>query len=256
MLELQLQVTTHRSLFLSGNSVCVEAIFSPPTLNTRASGIPVSGFLQKFLGHLGADFPLKSLEKSKEQIFENIRGRAPETFSQKLQQNQTTTEEELFHAEGNIFNLKKESNAPSSLEQSPFQYRVLSRFHGFKGKKTILHNVLSQATGEIVEIKDSLSPSIMSHLVPAELSKVRFGIEFFRPRLFSSLFGTTPTLDKWFYLDINKSKVSIFLKEASIKKECYLPLENHGILTALDATLRELDLYENFLLEANQKLSH
>lgn len=169
--------------------------------------LSLSEFSEKVLRGLSPHFPF--LISRVHQTLLNIRGRELSSFSPTEQPPPKLKfgEEELLFMAGHLLPDDEDFNV-----KIPYSFQRKSSFRGFRGSREILYDYRVQNSAELQSIQDSLSPELVSRLVPAQLEVFRLGVERFRAKSWSSAFGFAPTLQDRFWLCLDAGGIVLELE--------------------------------------------
>ena len=173
-------------------------------------------------------------------VVNNFRGRPSETFTNSTSSQQERLEE-VF--QGNARLLTDGTDA----EQSHFS--VHSRFLRYNDVGEIVHELIPSSSGALRILEDQLTIYRLTEALPLELESIRLGFEQYRKRFFGSIVGSLPRIQGRFYLEISKERISLFAEEERRGKSKEMPMNEMGLLSALDRSLAETDMYTTFYHE-------
>jgi hypothetical protein len=199
-------------------------------------------------------------------LIDNLRGRPLESFGpagfDDQRSSQAPREEELIFIAGTILeppdkSTELEEGCPEESQEPhpvPFYYRAVTRFHSFTRSGHIQHMLSVSASENIKDAILDFQPPAISRLLPETIEQVRFGFESYRTRFLGSMFGTIPTIEGRFYLAATSSLISIFLEEAAMRKKGQLPLEEAGIIAALDHACTDVGILHGLSEQLRERL--
>lgn len=268
MLELKLSHRRGRNLFGPGRTVSLEAVLC--NAGSLPAGIPVSSWF-KTLAEIAPNIPpfsfqgcrardLKSFEiiPGAEELPEaffvsDFRGRPSEMFrllpEEVKKSNIPNSGEEFCYLSGMEeldIPADEEPSNESEPEFKPFTCSLSSHFYSVTRDGHLVSQYLETSNWSI-KGKVSLSPlKGAANFLPNLISEVRLGVEFFRPRFWGAYLGQAPKLDYRFYLEATPEQLYLQLEQAGLGSG-ELPLEEVGLLKALDQALEEHALYRGFI---------
>lgn len=228
--------------------------------------ISVAKFLDSLLSHAPEVVPLSEAEFYQEDgrtlcLIEDKRGRPKESFQLSdpsyKQREEEEREEELFSSDGVILeppaNLEDYPPQVAALNEIPFSYRVTTRFHRFTNRGHIIHQIIPSGSAAIREIVPQLSLKTIARLFPARLNRVRLGYESYERRFWGSMLGLIPRINSRFYLEVTASRIFLFAEAQGKQNKGLLPFEETGLISAIEQTLEENNLYHGFVSELRKK---
>ena len=159
-------------------------------------------------------------------------------------------EEEFFYSDGEVLMpprlLKDFPQSVDELETVPFQYRVNSSFDSFTDRGEILHRLEPRATDALRELFPGISFRRITQVLPLRLDQIRLGFEAYQTRFLGSTLGLIPDIKRRLFLEMTPQRLYLFMEEERATGSSRLPLEQVGILRALDGALDTLGLYQDF----------
>ena len=252
MLDVDLDVQHRRNLLYRGYGTRIEATFHKSIGNGR--DIPLASLfsrLTKYAPRLLLYLRQAELKEDGEVVclIRDVRGRPPESFSGSTASQLTNKKsEELFYSEGTLFhppaNLEDYPSEVHELEQQPFAIEVNSSFHSFTDDNHIQHSVRREVSHALSQTLGEFDLELLARLFPAEMHRLRFGIEYFKQRRATLLAGILPpSVQTRFFLELSPDSLYFLLEEESGGTRGELPQFEGNFLQALDQSLDELDLY-------------
>ncbi len=244
--QLKLKATQSRGLLLQGYKTQVEVSLEP---QDKEAKFPVSAVLEKLLS---ADSWFSTLTGSastglEERLLVNLRGRPAESFGNQISSSAASqpAPEELILVEGEIFEPDKNGQDDANGEK-PELYRfsssLQSRFKCYQDSKHIIHSLnhhLPKVLQGVVEEYDFLA---LSRLIPAEIKKIRFGIELYKPHWLGGMLGSSLAIRDRLYLEVESSKIWLKIDQASGAAAGVLPFEEEKLVFQISQTLKELEI--------------
>jgi len=126
--------------------------------------------------------------------------------------------------------------------------KLESFFSAFVGKGDIHYNLQGEGSSLVREVVPELNLEQCCRLLPVRWQKVSLGLEFFRRSLFSSVFGSAPTIYKRLYFDLEERKIRIFGEESMLPEKGLAPLREENLTEAI------LTVFEKRSLPGNEDL--
>ena len=249
MLSLSLNVNRESAFLGMKKTLAILAEFKP---GAGGAEIPISNFLEElfsaspdFIPSICFDNP----DGEQTTLIEDLRGRPADAFadtersaSDPLRRLQ---EEEIFFSDGVI--LPTEDSKDSDGAEIPFYLRVSSKFETFKDNKHIVYRIMHNASPALDEIKSLLSAKMLARLLPLRLDKIRLGLENYRTKKFSSMFGSAPSVSDTLYLEITRTSIKLTAASEFSGKNVTLPFAEQRLLPHFGAALKKCGLFPNFL---------
>jgi len=250
MLDLELHIKQKKSLLYKGYCTKIEA-----TIKSKSElQIPVSRLFERIIS-LAPNLLLylRNAEVRNENgelvyLVEDIRGRPRESFTkEKLVADSNKRTEEFFYSSGVVFqppaSLANYPDKIENLEQIPFSVEVNSSFDSFSGNKHILHRLTTKRSEMLRSVMGEFDLHMVPKFIPAEVHRIRLGMEYFRERFWGGLAGLMPvSVQNRFFLELDRSAVYLLIEQESGGKRGELPELDGNLLGALDRALDELDL--------------
>jgi hypothetical protein len=256
VLELNISVRKTWNFVNLGKDTAFNLQLSVPQADLTSFQIPLNPFVES-LARRSPKMPPFVLPGRGEgsAVIDNLRGRPLESFGTAEFGDQSASEdhreEELIFIAGTVLEPPDKSTVlgegcpeePQEPQKVPFNYRVATRFHSFTKRGHIRHTLSVSASSNIKNAVLDFQLSAISCLSPAAIGQVRFGFESYQTHFLGSMFGTIPSIEGRFYFAATASQISVFLEEAGMRKKGQLPLEESGMIAALDSACTDTGLY-------------
>jgi hypothetical protein len=146
-----------------------------------------------------------------------------------------------------IVSMRGHITAPES-DPLPIDINLKSFFSTFVGKSNITYSLKGNSSSLVREVLPELKLEQAFKLLPVRWQKVSLGLEFFKKSLFSSMFGSSPTIYKRLYIDLEQRELNLFAEETMISEKGIAPLEEENLKQAV------LKVFENRRLPGIREL--
>ena len=239
----QLNAKSKNSLFQKGFKTTVTGNITTP------ENFPLNNFCKEFFANIEVE-PLKDLDfLLSNQILTNIRGR---------QYPNVTSKEEIISLEGLHYPEdadEEQTNEDEEKVSYPVTMGINSEFHLSHKKGEIQYKTSTNLPKKMPTSSPVVNLKNVFEIPNLNWNSLKFGLEFFKSNFLGSMLGSTPTIYKRLYLDINQTKITFLAEESSLEQKSQIPLEKENFLAILEKTLSETSLEFQLLEEIKTKLS-
>ena len=160
---------------------------------------------------------------------------------------QTPKEGELFYIGGKVYSAEQSNG--SYLEE-PFSLSLVTNFDSFEGSHHIIHQSKIERRGPLPE---SITFKTVGKVFPLSILNMRLGLQFFRSKFITSMFGFSPSVTETLLIDCSTEEFNLWYKKEGQQTKEFPFLESHNLSTELNK-LTEMLFSFNVIDDYNNKI--
>lgn len=168
----------------------------------------------------------------------DLKGRDPSSERSNLfSSERSPLQDEIFYLRASI---------PGATDSQEIEVSFLTKFDSFIANNSIQHHASRRDNKEITK---DISFKQLGKVFPFAPQYFRFGLEIFRPKTISGLFGFSPSVTDMLYIEANTHIFEMQIRAEVIRRRAPYPLQHNNLFAQLRNVIMsifEIDLYEEF----------